>query len=184
MSGWRDDAGTYAEYRALVEGELRAAYQDATPMHRRRAARLVAREVARAKRGLPGVVKPSSCDRCGRAVSVQAQLHGHHVDYARPLHVVWLCVWCHRAVHLGEPLGVDRPPAEPTRLYASPGTPATTSPAATGSATGRTSRERTATGGRQPSAAARRADPPRRDPAASDDSRPFPRRPTTDAPRR
>ena len=39
--------------------------------------------------------RPDSCERCGAT----ARLHGHHVDYSRPLEVMWLCPQCHRREH-------------------------------------------------------------------------------------
>lgn len=114
VKGWRSVASTYAEYREIVEAELRRAYLEDVPMDRPRAARLVAREVARVKRGGVGVLKPGRCERCGAETPAPA-LQGHHVDYARPLHVYWLCRCCHRSVHLGEPLLIDVPPVPPTR---------------------------------------------------------------------
>lgn len=43
------------------------------------------------------VSKPLSCEHppCGKVGEVE----GHHVDYGRPLMVVWLCKKCHTAVH-------------------------------------------------------------------------------------
>jgi len=110
-------ASTYAEYRQLVEGELARAYAEGVPMDRHRASRLVIREVARDRHGRLGIFKPGRCERCGKEAR-GAGLHGHHVDYARPLHVYWLCASCHRgAVHQGQALRIDVPPLEPTRSY-------------------------------------------------------------------
>jgi hypothetical protein len=49
------------------------------------------------------VVRPRVCSRCERA----GRIVGHHVDYDRPLDVVWLCLSCHRAEH--ERLGWGAP---------------------------------------------------------------------------
>lgn len=43
------------------------------------------------------LVRPESCSSCGR----NSNLHGHHKDYKKPLHVIWLCVSCHKEVHHG-----------------------------------------------------------------------------------
>jgi hypothetical protein len=114
--GWRAAAPTYAEYRQLVDGELARAYAEGVPMDRERAARLVIREVARDRRGRPGIAKPRRCERCGKECKASG-LHGHHLDYARPLHVLWLCAACHRSVHLGSRLLIEEAPMEPTRSY-------------------------------------------------------------------
>jgi hypothetical protein len=39
--------------------------------------------------------RPAACQRCGRPGKVEA----HHLDYARPLEVQWLCPKCHHAHH-------------------------------------------------------------------------------------
>lgn len=48
------------------------------------------------KRG--ALVRPSSCEDCGREGAPQA----HHDDYERPLDVRWLCASCHKLHHLKE----------------------------------------------------------------------------------
>jgi len=45
------------------------------------------------KRGT--VIKPSTCQKCGSSIDIQA----HHHDYDKPLDVVWLCRSCHRDHH-------------------------------------------------------------------------------------
>ena len=42
-----------------------------------------------------GLLRPRPCEVCGRRRSI----HAHHVDYARPLEVRWLCRWCHLEQH-------------------------------------------------------------------------------------
>ncbi len=42
------------------------------------------------------LVRPSACQRCGRA----CRPHGHHDDYAKPLDVVFACRKCHRKLDL------------------------------------------------------------------------------------
>ena len=43
-----------------------------------------------------GVIKrPNGCSRCGKLCIP----HGHHEDYERPLHIIWLCHKCHRQRH-------------------------------------------------------------------------------------
>lgn len=41
------------------------------------------------------IVRPSCCETCQR----EAELHGHHCDYNKPLDVMWLCDPCHKAWH-------------------------------------------------------------------------------------
>lgn len=41
------------------------------------------------------LVRPDRCSRCNRLAPVE----GHHEDYARPFHVLWLCRGCHNGVH-------------------------------------------------------------------------------------
>lgn len=47
----------------------------------------------RLQRGL--IQRPTACSSCGVACKPQ----GHHPDYSKPLHVVWLCHGCHVAAH-------------------------------------------------------------------------------------
>jgi len=42
------------------------------------------------------IIKPNRCEHCG----IEARLHGHHHDYDKPLSVIWLCVPCHRQIHV------------------------------------------------------------------------------------
>lgn len=42
------------------------------------------------------VVKPKACEDCGVR---DCRIHGHHLDYYRPLMVTWLCPRCHRRRH-------------------------------------------------------------------------------------
>ncbi len=43
------------------------------------------------------IVRPDSCERCGNAWGGKKSMkpHAAHIDYARPLDVVWLCPSCH-----------------------------------------------------------------------------------------
>jgi hypothetical protein len=41
------------------------------------------------------LVRPSSCSNC----NTHCRTEGHHTDYSKPLHIVWLCQSCHHAVH-------------------------------------------------------------------------------------
>lgn len=52
------------------------------------------------------LVKPRACERCGRV----RKLHGHHPDYAQPLRVQWLCVFCHDLTHRYLNAGKPLPP--------------------------------------------------------------------------
>jgi formylmethanofuran dehydrogenase subunit E len=44
------------------------------------------------------ITKPDLCENCGERTE-SPQLHGHHVDYSKPLDVEWLCEPCHLAAH-------------------------------------------------------------------------------------
>ncbi len=48
------------------------------------------------------LIKPDSCQRCGKPTPANL-LDGHHHDYSKPLEVEWLCRSCHGL----EALGVD-----------------------------------------------------------------------------
>jgi len=39
--------------------------------------------------------KPANCQEC----SSTGRIEGHHMDYDKPLEVVWLCTPCHRMLH-------------------------------------------------------------------------------------
>jgi hypothetical protein len=40
------------------------------------------------------IVKPTACSKCDE----ECRPEGHHVDYSKPLEVVWLCRRCHAAL--------------------------------------------------------------------------------------
>jgi hypothetical protein len=42
------------------------------------------------------IEKPHQCELCVE----RTLLHGHHIDYGRPLDVVWLCAKCHGKAHM------------------------------------------------------------------------------------
>lgn len=52
------------------------------------------------------IVRPASCEDCGRSGRVQ----GHHEDYSRPLAVRWLCRGCHveADIRLAERIRLER----------------------------------------------------------------------------
>lgn len=54
-----------------------------------------ARALANRAIDLGFLVRPTDCPRCGN----RAKIHAHHVDYSRPLDVLWLCVECHGKEH-------------------------------------------------------------------------------------
>jgi DNA-binding transcriptional regulator YiaG len=56
----------------------------------------LAREALNAAIASGKVVKPASCEKCGKTPK---RLHGHHEDYNKPLKVIWLCPLCHSAEH-------------------------------------------------------------------------------------
>lgn len=41
------------------------------------------------------LVRASECVRCGSTINIE----GHHMDYAKPLDVLWVCSKCHKAIH-------------------------------------------------------------------------------------
>jgi hypothetical protein len=44
------------------------------------------------------IKRPELCSVC----QAKGRLEGHHDDYLKPLQVIWLCVICHRQLHLGK----------------------------------------------------------------------------------
>ena len=56
-----------------------------------RANKAVGRAVKRGE-----LVRPSACQMCGRA---GVRIVAHHIDYARPLDVTWLCTSCRARQH-------------------------------------------------------------------------------------
>lgn len=51
------------------------------------------------------IVPPERCEFCGDAPGRNARgqrlIEGHHVNYAKPLDVVWACRHCHAQIHMG-----------------------------------------------------------------------------------
>ena len=47
------------------------------------------------------IAKPEKCQRCGLEPK-RRHIHAHHNDYAKPLEVEWICVWCHIEEHKDE----------------------------------------------------------------------------------
>ena len=47
------------------------------------------------------LIRPARCSRCGNTVDGDRikRIEAHHIDYAHPLAVLWLCTRCHSAVH-------------------------------------------------------------------------------------
>jgi hypothetical protein len=47
------------------------------------------------------LVRPDACSKCGQTPLLNkagvSQIQAHHADYAKPLEVEWICVFCHRA---------------------------------------------------------------------------------------
>lgn len=44
------------------------------------------------------VIKPNRCSSCSVELS-HKEIQAHHVDYSKPLDVVWLCWLCHKEEH-------------------------------------------------------------------------------------
>jgi hypothetical protein len=47
------------------------------------------------------VIKPGRCSQC-QVTPGKRGLHGHHIDYSKPLEVQWLCSTCHGKAHRKE----------------------------------------------------------------------------------
>jgi RNase P subunit RPR2 len=83
------------EYVARRNKEQRAA----------RDTKFMAREKLRQAVRSGRLKKPTSCSECHKELPPR-KIHGHHLDYANPLDVVWLCVSCHGhtwRVHIPKP---------------------------------------------------------------------------------
>ena len=50
------------------------------------------------------ITKPDTCAGCGKVAEVEA----HHINYFRPLSVVWLCKPCHIEQHPNQDWGVKK----------------------------------------------------------------------------
>lgn len=48
------------------------------------------------------LVRPTACTNCGRSDS---RIEGAHLDYSKPLDVIWLCAMCHREMDKKMPRG-------------------------------------------------------------------------------
>jgi ribosomal protein S27AE len=44
------------------------------------------------------IKKPKICSHCGGSFSTR-YMQAHHVDYSKPLEVIWLCGNCHKFKH-------------------------------------------------------------------------------------
>jgi hypothetical protein len=42
------------------------------------------------------LIRPKQCSICG---SDKYKIQGHHEDYSKPLEVIWVCTYCHSAIH-------------------------------------------------------------------------------------
>lgn len=58
---------------------------------KRRAANMKLRIAVRSGK----IKKPDHCSKCG----VKCNPEGHHLDYNKPLNVIWLCPSCHAKYH-------------------------------------------------------------------------------------
>lgn len=48
------------------------------------------------------ILRPKACECC---LIEAKRIEGHHEDYAKPLEVIWLCVKCHKNLHMKEVKG-------------------------------------------------------------------------------
>lgn len=105
----RNPGAVKASRRATEErrrGALIEKAKRATERHpdKARARTAVMNAVAR---GGGELVRPASCDDCGRTNSPlrdgRASIQAHHPDYSKPLDVEWLCVACHNTRHADNP---------------------------------------------------------------------------------
>ena len=55
------------------------------------------------------ITRPPFCSMCGG----EADVHGHHHDYRKPLDVIWLCASCHGLAHASDPAGLPQYVAVP-----------------------------------------------------------------------
>jgi hypothetical protein len=46
------------------------------------------------------VIRPDSCQKCGRNKKDKVTIYGHHADYSKPDEVEWLCGSCHKKAHV------------------------------------------------------------------------------------
>lgn len=76
-------------YRATENGKDKT-YSAVNKYHRNNPQKVKARYQARYY-----IEPPEECSGCG----VQGVVDGHHVDYSKPLEVVWLCRQCHADIH-------------------------------------------------------------------------------------
>ncbi len=44
------------------------------------------------------LIKPNKCNKCSNPNG--RRIEGHHMDYNKPLEVIWLCHPCHRKLHM------------------------------------------------------------------------------------
>lgn len=98
------DETKYREYRLAARERWRKYYaqnrdreiarqrqkKKAEPKERRAARERFSRAV---KMGV--LIPPLSCSLCHRV----SKVYGHHLDYSKPLEIVWLCGRCHKAQH-------------------------------------------------------------------------------------
>lgn len=43
------------------------------------------------------IIKPDQCSKCKKHFPI-GKIEGHHIDYTRPLDVIWLCRPCHKMI--------------------------------------------------------------------------------------
>lgn len=70
-------------------------YENQKRMNAKYPEKLKARQVVSYATKTKKLTKSSVCEVCGLA----GRIEGHHMDYNKPLEVVWLCTACHSDYH-------------------------------------------------------------------------------------
>jgi hypothetical protein len=90
----KDEAAVISRLGGMASGghnRIEVPYRHRHP-DRRRAHSAVLRALRK------GALVKSPCVDCGTS----DRLHAHHEDYTKPLEVIWLCTFCHRARHIAQ----------------------------------------------------------------------------------
>lgn len=86
------------EYHKKWLEKNRDSQKEASKLHKKRNPEKVrARDLLRKAVYYGKIEKPSFCQKCKK---IKNRIEGHHEDYSKPYDVVWLCVSCHRKLHI------------------------------------------------------------------------------------